>query len=259
MQVSVAWLNFLCSFDPIFVLPVPTVAPELPSTTSAPLAHTPGRRTGTGSAALSAPAARAASSRIALAGFRPAGLLAVLSSAGHAPPFAAAAAAGGSAGVSRSLVDICKAADRPVLVFPECTTSNNRGLLRFADVFPGAGVPCTAGPDLYLACTRYDPPTPLAPSPTQPVPGDALGPLTHAFTLACGLRPARMAVRRLPLSEGPSTGTFLASDVLGPGGTAPSVAEACATLIAAIGRLKRVAAGWEDKVAFLEFYGAKKK
>lgn len=34
-----------------------------------------------------------------------------------------------------SLEEVRKRARGPVVVFPECTTSNGRGLLRFADVF----------------------------------------------------------------------------------------------------------------------------
>jgi hypothetical protein len=178
----------------------------------------------------------------------------MLGVSGDAPPFAAA---GG--GATQSLAALAKGADRPLLVLPECTTSNNRGLLRFAEVFAGARAPLTDGPALFIACTRFDPPGPLAPSAAQPVPAGPLGPLAHAFALARGLRPAKMAVRLLPPSESPSSGSFLASDLLGPGGANPSVTEACAALIAATGRLKRVAAGWEDKVAFLEFYGSKRK
>lgn len=37
------------------------------------------------------------------------------------------------------------------------------------------------------------------------------------------------------------------------------LAEACASLIAQIGKMKRVGLGWEDKVAFLEFYNGKRK
>lgn len=69
-----------------------------------------------------------------------------------------------------------------------------------------------------------------------------------------------MSVRLLPPSEGPSASTFLASDVLPVGAvTAPSVSEACSALVAQIGKIKRVAAGWEDKIAFLNFYGSKQR
>jgi hypothetical protein len=80
------------------------------------------------------------------------------------------------------------------------------------------------------------------------------------FTVARSLALLPMSVRLLPPSEGPSAPTFLASDVLPVGAVAaPSVADACSALVAQIGKIKRVAAGWEDKVAFLEFYGSKRK
>jgi hypothetical protein len=48
--------------------------------------------------------------------------------AGYVPPF--------DLGSRKStLEEIRRTASRPVVVFPECTTSNGRGLLRFADVF----------------------------------------------------------------------------------------------------------------------------
>lgn len=37
--------------------------------------------------------------------------------------------------VTSTLEDIRSRSARPVVVFPECTTSNGRGLLRFAEVF----------------------------------------------------------------------------------------------------------------------------
>ena len=34
-----------------------------------------------------------------------------------------------------TLEEIRRKASKPIVVFPECTTSNGRGLLRFSDVF----------------------------------------------------------------------------------------------------------------------------
>lgn len=47
---------------------------------------------------------------------------------GHVPLFLAER-------TTSSLKDIIKRANRPVVVLPECTTSNGRGLLRFSSVF----------------------------------------------------------------------------------------------------------------------------
>lgn len=52
-----------------------------------------------------------------------------------------------------SLEEIRSKANRPIVVFPECTTSNGRGLLRFADVFKGVDVPVT-GFSVFVMCVR---------------------------------------------------------------------------------------------------------
>ena len=52
-----------------------------------------------------------------------------------------------------SLEEIRSKADRPVVVFPECTTSNGRGLLRVADVFRGVNVP-VKGFNVFVMCVR---------------------------------------------------------------------------------------------------------
>jgi hypothetical protein len=50
------------------------------------------------------------------------------------------------------------------------------------------------------------------------------------------------------------------SDVLtNGGGREDLLSEACATLIAQVGKMKRTGMGWEDKASFLEFYQGKYK
>lgn len=51
----------------------------------------------------------------------------------------------------------------------------------------------------------------------------------------------------------------MVSEVVTTGKTEDMLSEACASLIAQIGKMKRVGMGWEDKAAFLEFYRAKRK
>jgi 1-acyl-sn-glycerol-3-phosphate acyltransferase len=53
----------------------------------------------------------------------------------------------------RSFEDIRNTADRPVVVFPECTTSNGRGLLRFAVMFPRLSLPVKDF-NIYVMCAR---------------------------------------------------------------------------------------------------------
>ena len=118
-------------FNPIFVLPISDSAavPEhhASSRSSTPIKHTPGRRTGTGSANLQSPST-ATVPRIPILGFQVVSLFKMIALAGHVPPFDISPK-------RSSLEEIRRTASRPIVVFPECTTSNGRGLLRFADVF----------------------------------------------------------------------------------------------------------------------------
>jgi len=43
----------------------------------------------------------------------------------------------------------------PIVVFPECTTSNGRGLLRFADVFENERNIPVKGYKIFLMCIRW--------------------------------------------------------------------------------------------------------
>jgi hypothetical protein len=134
----------LCSFDPIFILPVaPTPQPVQTDTTPVP-----GRRTGTGSAAIAINKA-GAMQRMPITGFHQVSVWKVLSSLGQTPSTNGLPLEG-----ARSLEAIRKASNKPVVVFPECTTSNGRGLLRFADVFdPSISVPVKAF-KVFVMCVR---------------------------------------------------------------------------------------------------------
>jgi hypothetical protein len=132
------------SFDPIFVLPVasnPSNAPTLASTT--------GRHTGTGSAALKTLSVPPTP----LAGFHTVPLLRLLVLTGYTPASYDIPTTG-----ARTLEQIRKeaqASGKAVVVFPECTTSNGRGLLRFAKgVFGGESVP-VRGYGVWVMCVRY--------------------------------------------------------------------------------------------------------
>ena len=67
-------------------------------------------------------------SRTPISNFQELSLLSIISMTGHVPQFLVKRTA------SSSLKDLIKRADRPVVVLPECTTSNGRGLLRFSSV-----------------------------------------------------------------------------------------------------------------------------
>lgn len=53
-----------------------------------------------------------------------------------------------------SFHDIRSKADRPVVIFPECTTSNGRGLLRFSNVFPPLSLPIKQF-QVFVMCVRW--------------------------------------------------------------------------------------------------------
>ncbi|QRV87712.1 hypothetical protein RhiJN_15730 [Ceratobasidium sp. AG-Ba] len=254
--VEVLWLAV--RYDPIFVLPVCASKPHSTASTITPL--TPGRRTGTGSAQI---ATSSAAPRQQILGFRTASLFEVILATGHVPPYGSSTST-----ITTTIEDIRSRADRPLVVFPECTTSNGRALLRFADVFvAGKGKHIkhpVKGFKLYIMCARYDPPTSSAPTATHSIPSQSTtlpNPLPHLFTLL--LAPTlvqSLSIRLLAPSESPSSGSFLASDVILDGGVAPvdEISEACAVLMAQAAKIKRVGMGWEDKAAFLDFYRKRK-
>lgn len=131
------------SFDPIFVLPLsnnPVEQRDMPPETRAT-----GRRTGTGSAAISLPT-KPVARRANIVGFCKVSLLHIITSTGCTPLDA-------SSGNYSSLEEIRSSANRPVVVFPECTASNGRGLLKFADIFKDRPVP-VRGYKVFVMCVR---------------------------------------------------------------------------------------------------------
>ncbi|OSD04340.1 hypothetical protein PYCCODRAFT_1466301 [Trametes coccinea BRFM310] len=250
--IEILWLAF--RFNPIFVVPVCETL-EIPSPTksaSSPISRTPGRRTGTGSAAISSPSTRTPTARIRIVGFRQVSLLSMVTLTGQ-PPLAADSVGG----KAETLETIRSKADRPVVVFPECTTSNGRALLRFAEVFGDVKLPVLKY-KVFVMCVRYDPPTTFAPTLSHSIPSTYLNPLPHIFRLASSLAPLTLSIRLLAPSESPSSGSFLLSEFLTGGIYPDPLAECCAALMAQIGRVKRVGLGWEDKVAFLKLYRGKR-
>ncbi|KAF8639434.1 hypothetical protein AX16_010289 [Volvariella volvacea WC 439] len=153
------------------------------------------------------------------------------------------------------LETIRKTSNRPLVIFPECTTSNGRGLLRFSNVF------CQTVPvrnyRVFVMCVRYDPPTAIAPTLTLPIPCNTFSPLPHVWSLLSSLSPLSMSVRLLSPSDSPSSPLFTASDLVSGAPGEDQLAESCAALVAHIGKLKRIAMGWEDKTSFLRFYQGK--
>lgn len=76
----------------------------------------------------------------------------MLSVTGCIPPFGIYP----SSNAIRPLEEIRKSARRPVVVFPECTTSNGRALLRFAHIFGESPPSIPVRPySIFIMCVRY--------------------------------------------------------------------------------------------------------
>ncbi|KIY46636.1 hypothetical protein FISHEDRAFT_66395 [Fistulina hepatica ATCC 64428] len=244
----VSWLEILYlafRFNPTFVVPVSNSVP--PSFVLRD-ANVTGRRTGTGSA--NVPSTRA-SVQLPIDGLRTASLLTMIGLTGHVLPTLKAPAK------PRTLEEIRMSSNAPLVVFPECTTSNGRGLLRFANMFSGS-LPIK-GYKMFLMCVRYDPPTTWTPTPSLSIPSTTVNPLAHVFKLSCALVPPSISIRMLAPSESPGAPTFITSEVSTSAFGEDAVTEVCATLIAQMGKMKRVGMGWEDKSQFLGFYREKRR
>ncbi|GAA6047870.1 hypothetical protein JCM3770_004683 [Rhodotorula araucariae] len=144
-----------------------------------------------------------------------------------------------------TLDEVVKRAVGPVVLFPEATTSNNRALLKLAELATPAGA--SASPlRTFVLVFKYPAPTRLAPSLTYPIPTPSplAGLVAHIYTLTSRLTPYTLTVRRLHPSEAPKLSTVPRKDEW----------DALADTLAATGRLKKVGAlGWVEKGAFLEF------
>ncbi|KAL4081791.1 hypothetical protein V8B97DRAFT_1863355 [Scleroderma yunnanense] len=246
--VDVLWIAY--RFNPIFVMPVvEEPKPSVPVDASVPLSYRPGRNKVHGASTTSV-LTRTTKSRSAINGFHPVSLFAMIQAAGHTPEKL-------SSTVVLPLQELRRSAQRPIVIFPECTTSNGRGLLRFAEVFQGFDVPVKQF-NVFIMCIRYDPPTSRRSSPSHPIASSSLNPLRHLFALLSSLSPQLMSVRMLPLSESPSSQLFMVNEVISEP-TIDTLSEICAILMARIGKMKQVCFGWEDKINFLDLYWSSRR
>ncbi|KAL7422055.1 hypothetical protein Q5752_003829 [Cryptotrichosporon argae] len=226
-------LLLLYKYDPVFLLPVFT-----PPATSAAY----GRSTGTGSASI-----RPASSSSVFLGYLPISPLSLARRTGALPPTYPALPPSGFATLSAAH----RAADRPLALLAEGTTSNGRAVLKFADGVladpPSAGI-------VWLTHVRHPGPGPLASPAPCPVPSPA-----HA--LAFLTAPTRtVQLRTLHPSAAPSSPSFLPSEVVSAAGLGRVDErgvwrEAIAIVLAETGRSRRVTGmGWAEKAEFLDYY-----
>ncbi|KAK4332544.1 hypothetical protein RTBOTA2_000702 [Rhodotorula toruloides] len=141
-------------------------------------------------------------------------------------------------GGAESLSDALTNAPGPVVLFPECTTSNNRALLKILDLAPPTKGTKGSLPRIFVLAFKYPQPTCLAPSLTYPIPSSPFIrlPLAHIYSLTSRLTPYTFTVRRLHPSDSPTSWDNLGET------------------LAQTARLKKVVGlGWVEKGAFLEF------
>ena len=174
---------------------------------------------------------------------------------------------------AEDIATIRSTAKRPMVVFPELTTSNGRGLLNFESVFGKMDVPVKGhklfimGVRLVFTHTRViehiiivcrsELPSPGSTTPTYPIATRSL--LLHMFSLASSPTFNHpLLIRLLSVSDGPSSQTFLTSSYLPDNRSLDDkLTEVCANLIAGMARLKRTGLSWHDKRSFLAVYRTK--
>ncbi|GAA5892480.1 hypothetical protein JCM6882_005626 [Rhodosporidiobolus microsporus] len=158
-----------------------------------------------------------------------------------------------------SLEEALRRSSGPVVLFPEATTSNNRALLKLAEVGPAS--PSAAGGKtvsarVFVLAFKYPAPTRLSPSLTYPIPSaTTFGlPLSHLYALTSLPSVYTFTIRRLHASESPR----LTLSSTTAGNPKREEWEALGETLAGTARLKRVGGpGWVEKGAFLDFRRAK--
>jgi len=125
-----------------------------------------------------------------------------------------------------------KAAGRPVVLLPEGSTTNGRGVMRFIDVFGQAAVDMAGDPwSVWVCCVRYPSPTPSSPTATHSVPSKPLPIVAHALAVLSAFPPL---VGGLPASF------HLLSPLDAPNAQMSGLTAACEKAVTTLGRLKRV-------------------
>ncbi|KDN52330.1 hypothetical protein K437DRAFT_243794 [Tilletiaria anomala UBC 951] len=274
--VDVLYISIL--FNPLFLAPVvapsPTSAQSSPARSrensrSASNSPTTARRRNAGAEVVTeannAPASLGPSSR--LLGFRKVSMWDMITASGETPMIR------GDKNGKQDFKDIetlARKADRPVCIFPELVTSNNRGLLRMNPIFPASwramfratgALRLGAGqPDIYIISIKHTPPSTQSPSSVLSVPGQRFNPLTHVWSLCASLNFSRsLQVRVLNPEESPSSEAFVADALVATTSAADPISELCGNLISQLSRLKRTGLGWEDKESFLALYRERRK
>lgn len=259
-----SWLDIVyaaINFNPAYLLPV--VAPAAKSSTPF-VKPSPARRRNAGASVVTETneqrqAQTGGGTTQRFLGFERVSLWKAISHAGKTP-----LVYGQNATEYQDLSQLTKNANAPLLAFPELVTSNNRGILRMAPVFPpswrdlykvtGTLRMGKGQPELLIMSIRHEPPSCLTASTTLSVPNTVANPLRHVWALASSMSFAKgFQVRLLDPAESPTAAGYTADRTAGGAGNGEdALVEAVAALISALSRLRRTGLGWEDKEVFAE-------
>ncbi|GMK59705.1 hypothetical protein CspeluHIS016_0803110 [Cutaneotrichosporon spelunceum] len=241
-------LVLLYQHNPVFLLPVFASSPARDDSF--------GRASGTGSANI---LASSSSAQVPCAGYIVVSPLSLMARAGALPPLLADVDADK---VYHTLAAARRAIARPLVLYPEGTTSNGRAVLRFGDGVLAEDF--SPGGVTWIKFVRHAPPSALLPAATCPLPRAGAHFRSVLFTLPL---PRSAVVRTLHPSNSPSAPTFMPSEVLAaqPGGLGAVKAgtewrDACAIVLAETGRVRRVPGmGWVEKASFLDYYARSRR
>lgn len=271
-----SWIDiliFAIKFDPQFTLPVVSEPPAAASSssTSTPNSKTARRRNAGASVVTEVNATNAAANSNAandqrkVLGFVLVDFFtAVKYAAGKAPLYP-------SHSLAQNPLDIAtltsRHATRPILIFPELVTSNNRGLLSALSppIFPpswrdlyratGSLRMGKGQANFFVASIKYDPPTAWARTSATSSAPLAGGVLRHIWNLCSDLTFARkVQLRLLDADESPTSANHQADTSVTTAAKGPDVdvlADGIMSLISSMSRLRKTGLGWKDKEAFL--------
>lgn len=142
-----------------------------------------------------------------------------------------------------SLVDLLHRESGPLAIFPECTTSNNRAVIRFGDLYDHSRQHERSQSKSFLVAFKHEAPTTLACTATVPEPTNIM---LHMFSMCLSPLPRKVFARRLHPADAPRMGVP----------PTRTEWEALAESLAQTGKLKRAKAlDWEAKHAYLKLRG----
>ncbi|CAO1618263.1 unnamed protein product [Sympodiomycopsis kandeliae] len=270
-----SWLDIIYAaihFNPVFVLPVVAPGKSSGNTTATNGAKpSPARRRNAGASVVTDMNARSTSTSTndekRFLGFEKVSLWRAVAHAGRTP-----LVYGQDVHGYQDLSDLVKDTPGPLMVFPELVTSNNRGLLKMAPIFPpswkdlykvtGSLRMGQGQPDFFIMSIKHEPPSTINTSTTYSTPSSRLNPLSHLWQLCSSLSFSKgFTVRLLDPTESPTSSNYTAdaNAAIAAKGAEDALAEAVGNLISGLSRLRRTGLGWQDKEVFLElFKGAKK-